>query len=459
MYLIRNKNLRIQLNNVILRLFLIEYAKKMTQIKKITIKGFRNIGEVSINLQNITTLLAPNNYGKSNVLSALTFGFRFMKELPETRQKMMNDISHVSINKNNAGLPFNFEIEGMLSENEDFVYGYGFEWKRSRNMSSTDGTIVSEYLKIRKNIGEHSQYNSFILRNRPEKAQYKPSLTGRCSKTLFLNSCLLAIDKLSNYDDLFFNAQLKAIMRIEVLGIDTLSDPKEHYSLGITVKEGKIVLSEWLGKYLFELKTERADDYAYLMSIIGNLVPSIESIEPVIVNVKGKNVDDDVPFELPDQYDIMVKEEFNNQSTRFQYLSTGCMKILYLLVNIFKASHDHVQLLLAEELENSIHPKLLQSLLVSVEALLGETKLLFTSHSPYLSQYLSAPQIFVGLPSENGLVDFRILKTSKVKTALKIASAGNMSLGEYLFELMLDMESDPELMTDFFGEKKGGMDA
>ena len=128
------------------------------------------------------------------------------------------------------------------------------------------------------------------------------------------------------------------------------------------------------------------------------------------------------------------------------------MKILNLLAAVIKSQKDGVQLLLVEELENSIHPRLLQSLLSSISDFLGGTKLLFTSHSPNLAKYLSAPQLYIGLPSEKGFVDFRTLKPSKVTHVLKIASAGEMSLGEYLFDLMLDLEYDSNSVSELFAK-------
>jgi hypothetical protein len=67
----------------------------------------------------------------------------------------------------------------------------------------------------------------------------------------------------------------------------------------------------------------------------------------------------------------------------------------------------------------------------------------------------------VGLPSDDGVADFRILKQTKLKNVLKIAAAGEMALGEYLFELMLSAEDDRRMIDVFFEEKpkrKGGPD-
>ena len=126
-----------------------------------------------------------------------------------------------------------------------------------------------------------------------------------------------------------------------------------------------------------------------------------------------------------------------------------------MLTTIVRASRDGVQLLLVEELENSIHPSLLQALLSVVKSFLGGVKLLFTSHSPNLLKYLTAQQLYVGLPSNMGKADFRTIKPSKVKSVLQIASAGEMAFGEYLFELLQDAESNPSLIDVFFTPKKG----
>jgi predicted ATPase len=110
--------------------------------------------------------------------------------------------------------------------------------------------------------------------------------------------------------------------------------------------------------------------------------------------------------------------------------------------------------LLVEELENSIHPSLLRTLLDVIAMFLDDTKLLFTSHSPILVRHLSAPQLYVGLPSSKGEVDFRTIRPSKVNAVLQIAGAGEMAIGEYLFELLQDTESDPSLIDVYFTPKK-----
>lgn len=430
----------------------------MITLNKITIKGFRNIENFSIVFNDVSSLLAPNNYGKSNAITAIAFAYQFIRELPESRKTLMGNMSCISINKTIAGKPFVFEEEGTIDDSTDFQYGFRFEWAKNRNADDDEsyGKIISEHLKIKPRSGEKPKYTTLVNRVSSRTAKYMPSQSGRCDKDLSIEPDELVLNKLYNYDDLFYHQYIGLIKGISIKGIDTLSDPEVHFAPRMLVREGKhqLILGDGLSQYLYNLKHKDADTFELLMSSVTNLIPTIEMIEPRVIKNTDMEIDDDAPFELPDQYDIVVKEKNNNQQTRFQYLSTGSMRLLFLLTSIIKAQKEGIQLILVEELENSIHPRLLQSLLSTIKDLLGETKLLFTSHSPNLAKYLSAPQLYVGLPSDNGLVDFHTLKPSKVKHVLQIAAAGEMTLGEYLFELMLDLDTDPDLISEFFNTNR-----
>jgi hypothetical protein len=48
------------------------------------------------------------------------------------------------------------------------------------------------------------------------------------------------------------------------------------------------------------------------------------------------------------------------------------------------------------------------------------------------------------------VADFRTIKSGKVKRVLQLASGEDTSVGEYLFEMMLDAEAEPEMLDEFF---------
>ena len=421
----------------------------MVSIKSITVGGFRNLLSSTIDLQEITGLLAPNNYGKSNVLVAIGFGHRFMSAPSDEKIKMMQNVTAISVNKTVAGKPFVFRIKGALDETRDFQYGYQFDW--FQNNVAVEGKITGEYFKIRDNSKEKPKFATIFQRDEANSAKYLSSPTGRCDKHLNIGPYDLVINKLSNFDDLFYHKELESILKINIQGIDSLNNPEKHFAPQLQFyKEGtRFTIGDWVPAYLYKLKKEDKNTYDYLMSALQILLPNIESMEPIPINLRPQ-VDEGAPFTYPDSYDIMVKEVFNNQATRLQFLSTGSMKILFMLTCIIRAQKEGTQLLFVEELENSIHPNLMQTLLSIIAEMKGGTKLLFTSHSPNVAKNLTAKQLYVGLPSSKGVVDFRTIKPSKVKSVLSIASAGDMALGEYLFELMLDTEADPSLIDLFF---------
>ena len=76
--------------------------------------------------------------------------------------------------------------------------------------------------------------------------------------------------------------------------------------------------------------------------------------------------------------------------------------------------------------------------------------MLITSHSPYLIKYLEPTKMKFGIPTELGVADFRSLKPNKVAKVLKNASAEEVSVGEYMFEMLLDMDCNDELINEYF---------
>ena len=61
----------------------------MLTIEKIILSGFRNLGRNEITLHDVTSLVAPNNYGKSNLLDAILFGANFIRASSEKKNSQL----------------------------------------------------------------------------------------------------------------------------------------------------------------------------------------------------------------------------------------------------------------------------------------------------------------------------------------------------------------------------------
>lgn len=137
-------------------------------------------------------------------------------------------------------------------------------------------------------------------------------------------------------------------------------------------------------------------------------------------------------------YDIRVKESYNNQETSINSISDGSKKIFYVLAVSIGADINKIPLVMFEELENSIHPALFQKLLITLNALCENTKMVISSHSPYLIKYLNAEKLKIGIPNNDGIAMFKSIKASKISRISKMASEEGVSIGDYVFSLMLD---------------------
>lgn len=418
-------------------------------IRKIRVGGITNIAEVNLPLESLTALVAPNNYGKSNLLVAVEFATRFLTATPQERQQMMGQRKLIPINASMDCRPFEFEVSGT-AEGYDYEYGYRFEWATTKE-GLAGRRITGEWLRA-KSVDE-PKYRALLRREGETEALMAPTPTSRCNKPLSVDGTTLALDRLGGIDKLFFGTLVRGLQGMNVQRVNTIDNPDGIFSTpypqgGTALYSTTMPRSGETGYFINSLRQLAPDSYELLRSTLLQLLPDIEDFEPVQVDLSERA---DVPFQVPNTYyDIRVKERHNNQYTSINSVSTGCKKILYVLTMALAASMNGVQVLMFEELENSVHPRLLQSLLQVVDTLSGETKVITTSHSPFLVKYLRTERIYLGLPTKEGVADFRTIKPGKAKKVMQQASSEDTSVGEYLFELMLDVEADEEMLDEYF---------
>ena len=88
------------------------------EIVRVKFGGFSNVENVELDFNKINTLVALNNYGKSNIIKGIQFGIDFIKNQSKTKAKMMAFKPFIPYNKNIDDRPFKFEIE--ISESSKF---------------------------------------------------------------------------------------------------------------------------------------------------------------------------------------------------------------------------------------------------------------------------------------------------------------------------------------------------
>jgi len=133
---------------------------------------------------------------------------------------------------------------------------------------------------------------------------------------------------------------------------------------------------------------------------------------------------------------MMVFSRHLNQPISIANMSAGTRRIIWMLANVFIAACAGINAIGIEEIETSIHPKLLKSLLEILSDAAHNTCILLSSHSPYLIQYLKAESLYIGVPDESGAACFRRIKRTKIKQLVGISRELDMSVGEYLFDML-----------------------
>lgn len=427
----------------------------------VTINGFKNLKMTKITLQDITALIAVNNFGKTNLIDAIAFGFDFISQSSKARDRMMRWRKGIPLNPALENSPFYFDLEfenDNLAEHRYINYGFTFSWYNDKDK---EGFITDEWIRTRKNTSV--KYTSYLKRN---EGKYRQSKIITSYKTIKLENKILAIDLLELFTDEEISEVAESIKSLKFALCDSL-DADEMFNgpaIEFNDKEAQAFGSQQVPKIMWDLKKADEERYDILIESILDIFPEFNSIDVeymkldskrVITIVTGENdknteeEDLNLPFKISDGiYRIMIQNKYLNQSVNIDMMSAGTKRIIWLLANLFSAKYTGVSIIAIEEIETSIHPKLLKTLLEIISELSKEVSILITSHSPLLIQYLKPESLYVGNKDESGCISFSKIKQSKMANVKGAAKKRGMNIGEFIFDVISkDTESSSILNT------------
>ncbi|MCD7736696.1 MAG: AAA family ATPase [Lachnospiraceae bacterium] len=433
----------------------------------ITVGNFKNIAETKLNLGTIIAVVSTNNYGKSNLLEAIQFGFDFIESSSKVRSNMMHWTRGIPLSPLLAGKEYIFSVEfdaPELGEYRFVRYSFRFSWFNDR---SEGAEITDETIEIREN--EHVRYTSYLKRN---KGQYRAGKSKTGFRKISLSKDVLAIDILSSLDDIGIADAITKIKSLsdqmcKTLELDHSFQPNPiEFDFGTS--SAVMFDDNDIPKALNLLKEKYPEKFDLFVEMVYDLFPEFEDIQlqayalketerpqvqAIAVSSKGKGLEKqelNVPYHIKDElYRLIIRSKYLNQPISMEYMSTGTKRIIWLIANAVFGNCYGTSLIGVDEIETSIHPKMIRNLLESLVCVLEDTSMIVTSHSPYLIQYLKPDFIYIGVPNEDGIAAFRRIQSSKIKTLLNTARELGTSIGEYLFELMAGDEDSTSILSAY----------
>ena len=423
------------------------------RIVSLTVGGSRNLDRTTIELSGITAVAAPNNYGKSNLFDAIYFGTEFLNASPAVRRRMMSDPSFVPLNPSLENDPYHFEVlleaPELPAEYRFIRYSYEFAWIRD---GEHDGRITDE--SIEAGPRNSNRLVSFLWRNR---GRYRKGKGTRSHRQINLDGDQLAIDILTSIAEAEISLVVREVKKLSfrlMADIDVrrtyVQSPWEFPTFGALPADETDI-----PRALHDLKMEDPDGFRDFQASAVSLFPDIKSIDVIAYQpsreyrevydriVSEDEGEQDVPFRIKDEmYALIIDTLHFNQPVNATMMSSGTQRVLWLVACSIIARAKGVPFLGIEEIEASIHPRMIGTLLEELDEGLGDTGLLVSSHSPYLIQYLKPQSVYLAVPTDDGTAAFRRLSKAGAREAADMAYDHGMGLGEYLFDMMSSDEEE-----------------
>lgn len=316
---------------------------------------------------------------------------------------------------------------------------------------------------------ESVRYTAYLKR---DKGQYRAGKTKTGFRKIALTEDVLAVDIISSFDDVEITSVIRKIKKLGYRMCNTLELDRSFRPNPIEFEfDAKSALAfddDDIPRALSVLSKERPEQFNLFIETIYDLFPEFEQVELSAYSLKGKSqafkayvvassedevveaAPEELPYHVKDElYRLIIRSKYLNQPISMEHMSTGTKRVFWLIANAVFGGSYHTNILGVDEIETSIHPKMIRRLLEALSDILEETSMIVTSHSPYLIQYLKPESIYVGVPNDSGVATFRRIHPSKVKNLISTTRELETSVGEYLFELMSGDEDSAAILSAY----------
>jgi hypothetical protein len=429
------------------------------------VDGFRNIKETTLDFNEaIIVLLAPNNYGKSNLLLAIQNGFDLIaKQGTQVLKYIKDSDNYANYNIKNGTKRFSFGVEFTKSQTPNTLYRYQFALEYE--MSEKCGKKISKSCGVSKEYLWRKTDNDVIYLFKREMNKDGSDITivgGECSErtvtfihdNIEKHSYFLGIHKLGNmaifddFDDDCVKSILKEISSVlrsltyENTGNIIADEGSDYRSVGelsrdvIKMQKNDEHIKKSLNKN--KCKGYRGE-VGFFKDIFKKLFPYYSGDDGVEL----------YPIGNTGVYQLSFKDIRKTKPETIKTLSFGTRRVFKLLSQIIA---NDTPLISIEEIEIGLHPELYEDVIKYLFDILDNNlyesyayrqmnhnkRLIISSHAPGivngLENYMDSIYVAVPGTSNDGITQFAKLNEKgkqKIKDAIsKIRSR----TGDYVFQ-------------------------
>ncbi len=440
------------------------------EIRKIVIRNFKNLKDVVIYPKKFNVLIGPNGSGKTNFLEF----FKLLRKIYVERNPYpfleWDGYENVVWNHKRS-LPIEFEIETVKRTTfKKLIRIKGVKLDKDQifeiihRISSSFWADSSENLKILREKAEIEIPNlNFQFSIEKSGDMWKIRLNDRLYKIkeLDVDNLLFTIswmieEGLRFHDEGYVRDSLNMLIVDEVksklpedafeLELEkTLSSISNNFSILVS----SIIISEILSTIYLPLFTIFKTIVLFPLNMIDikqkrKVVPRDEP-----VSERGENALDVLALmqlkenKLPERIEYAIENYFNGRvyfknmdlylydlNTKVEYskehLPDGLLKLLVILT----ALEQNPSILFIDEIENSLHPELLEFLINTLKED-SDGYVFITTHSPVVLNLVEPEEIYIFKPKDDGSIEIKNATEYKSKEELmKELEELGISLGE-----------------------------
>lgn len=391
-------------------------------LKQVTIKGFKGITDLTLNLDKINVLIGINSSGKTTILQALDLlancvsrdVSEYLKDKNWKVSDIKSQISKSSLLSYNAlfefeenGNPFlliwqiEFKLISATSVNltKESILKVNGKWDKAYCNIDKQQKLFENAIPLytyRDGIVIYEAFHDQKAKN--QESEFYLSLG---------SSGLKIIDFAGNKDICLLKEFLKHTTNFETLAAENM----RRSSRGTTEDIG--IGGKQLAAFIKQMNPQQKEDYTKIVHSILNSMDSIDAY------TKG----------TPGWVELFINEKFgsNDIKVRPYHISDGTLRILA-FVALLNTQYD-LGLLMLDEIENGLNPYITTKIVELLYEFTSQTKhqLLLSTHSSLmLDDFKPEDIIYVYRDNDGRIKAKKVFNTKKIKTFLDYMSPGEI---------------------------------